>query len=304
MLNGKSMETLSLLSRNADFAEVTDLSSARRLLGELLVDAGTLTPPEVERIIAEQSRTGQRFGQAARALGLADSREIEQALSRQFDCPYLPAGDRSFSSKLAAAYRPFGPVGESMRALRSRLMMRWFSGARPHKALAILGVERGVGRSFVAANLAVVLAQTGERCLLIDANLQRPSQHLMFKFPNPRRRAGLQATSDSLKEIVRFAAFPELAVLPAGAIAANNDGQVAIDRFTVLLNDVAKDFDVILVDTPAANESTDAQAIALRTQGALLVASSGKTATDQLAELDASLQHAGVTLTGLVFNQR
>jgi protein-tyrosine kinase len=304
MLTGKSMQTMILPSRDADFAEVTDLTSARRLLGELLIDAGTLTAPEVERILAEQTRTGQRFGQAARSLGLADSQEIDQALSRQFDCPYLPASDRSFSSKLATAYRPFGPIGESMRALRSRLMMRWFSASQPHKALAVLGVERGVGRSFVTANLAVVFAQTGERTLLIDGNLQRPSQHLMFKIQNPKRRSALLATQDSIQEIARFPAFPELAVLPAGAVAANSQGNIAPERFSALLAEVAREFDVILVDTPAASESADAQAIALRTQGAVLVARSGKTPTDQLAELDDSLQHAGVTLMGLVFNER
>ena len=304
MGTGKLIETLSSLSRNADFAEVSDLSSARRLLGELLIDAGTLTPSEVERIIAEQARTGQRFGQTARALGLADSHEIDHALSRQFDCPYLGANDRTFSSKLATAYRPFGPIGESMRALRSRLMMRWFSGNDQHKALSVLGVERGVGRSFVAANLAVVFAQTGERTLLIDANLQRPSQHLMFKIANPKRRAGVITTRESIKHIARFAAFPELAVLPAGALSVNVQGNIAIEAFSGLIDTVAKDFDVILVDTPAASESPDAQALALCTQGAILVARSGKTAPDQLSELDASLQHAGVSLMGLVFNER
>lgn len=303
MGTGESMETLSLLSRNADFAEVSDLSSARRLLGELLIDAGTLTPREVECIIAEQTRTGQRFGETARALGLADSREIDQALSRQFDYPYLASNDRSFSSKLATAYRPYGAIGESMRALRSRLMMRWFSGQNSHGALAILGVERGVGKSFVAANLAVVFAQTGERTLLIDANLQRPAQHLMFKIPNPKRRAGTVAVRDSVQAIARFEQFPDLAVLPAGALSSNSHGQIASDRFSALLDVVAEDFDVVLVDTPAAGESPDAQTIALHTQGALLVARSGKTPPDQLSELDASLQHAGVSLMGLVFNE-
>ncbi len=293
-----------MLSRNADFTEVRDLSGARRLLGELLIDAGILTPNEVERILAEQARTGERFGQTARALGFADSKAIDQALSRQFDCPYLAANDRSVSSKLACAYRPFGPIGESMRALRSRLMMRWFSGENQHKALAILGVERGVGRSFVAANLAVVFAQTGERTLLIDANLQHPSQHLMFKIANPKRRSGVLTVQESINSIARFAAFPELAVMPAGSLSANNQGTLAVDRFSALLDTLASDFDVILVDTPAANESTDAQSIALHTHGALLVARTGKTAPQQLSELDASLQHAGVSLMGLVFNER
>lgn len=298
------MNTSSSLTRDAEFVDVSDIQGVRRLLGELLVDAGTLTAAEVQRIIEEQAHTGQRFGEAARTLGLASSQEIEQALSRQFTCPRLAIGDRSLSPKIATAFRPFGPIGESMRSLRARLMMRWFDGSRRQKALAIVGVERGAGRSFFAANLAVMFAQSGERTLLIDANLKRPTQHLLFKLSNPRRRSGSPSHSDVVKHLAHFDAFPELSVLPAGALPQAAPGRIAADRFTGLLDHLAADFDAILVDTPAAAESGDAQLIAERTHGALLIARRDRTPPGQLAELDTSLQHAEVSLMGLVFNNR
>lgn len=296
------MESLTLISRKADFVEVKDVDSAERLLGELLLDAGTLTPKDIDRIVAEQSRSGRRFGEAARSLGLVNTREIEQALSRQFEYPYLPVTDKSISSKVAAAYRPSSPIGESMRALRSQLMMRWFDGTRNHKSLAILGVERGVGRSFIAANLAVVFAQLGERTLLIDANLRQPIQHLMFKVPNKRGLSGILSGRGSVEQIARFSFLPELAVLPAGAIPPNPQELLARERFANLLDDLYSDFDVILVDTPAAAESADAQMIAHRTKGAIMIARRDRTPVERLGELDASLHHAGVAVMGLVFN--
>lgn len=296
------MESLTLISRDAEFVEVTDMRSAERLLGELLIDAGTLTPKDIDTIVAEQSRSGRRFGEAARSLGLVKSREIEHALSRQFEFPFLPDGDRSISSKVATAYKPSSPIGESMRALRSQLMMRWFDGTRNHKSLAIVGVERGVGRSFIAANLAVVFAQLGERTLLVDANLRRPAQHLMFKIPNKRGLSGILSGRGSTEQIARIGFLPELSILPAGAIPPNPQELLARERFSNLLDDLHSDFDVILIDTPAASESADAQMVAHRARGAIMIARRDLTPMAKLSELDASLQHAQVSVMGLVFN--
>lgn len=296
------MDTVTSMARSPEFVEVTDLRSAERLLGELLLDAGTLTPKDVENIVDEQKRTGRRFGDAARSLGLVNRGELEQALSRQYDYPYLPANDRSLSSKVAAAYRPTSPVGEAMRALRSQLTMRWFDGSRDRKTMAVVGVESGVGRSFIAANLAVVFAQLGERTLLIDANLRRPTQHLMFRLANKRGLSGILSGRGSVEQIARFSFLPELAVLSAGPIPPNPQELLARERFAHLLDDLVSEYDVILIDTPAAQESADAQTIAHRSKGAVLIARRDHTPIEQLSELDASLQQAGVSVMGLVFN--
>lgn len=296
------MESLTLISRKAEFVEVTDVRSAERLLGELLIDAGTLTPKDVDRVVAEQSRSGRRFGETARSLGLVRSHEIEHALSRQFEFPYLPAGDRSISSKVATAFKPSSPIGESMRSLRSQLMMRWFDGTRHRKSLAVLGVERGVGRSFITANLAVVFAQLGERTLVIDANLRSPIQHLLFKIPNKRGLSGILSGRGSTDQIAHMKFLPELSVLPAGAIPPNPQELLARERFSNLLDDLHNDYDVILIDTPAATESADAQMIAHRAHAAIMIARRDQTPVARLSELDAGLQHAGVSVIGLVFN--
>ena len=191
--------------------------------------------------------------------------------------------------------RCVGYGGEAMRAAGCELHYRLTD-------MAVMGVESGVGRSFIAANLAVVFAQLGERTLLIDANLRRPTQHLMFRLPNKRGLSGILSGRGSVEQIARFSFLPELAVLSAGPLPPNPQELLARERFAHLLDDLVSEYDVILVDTPAAQESADAQTIAHRSKGAVLIARRDHTPIEQLSELDASLQQAGVSVMGLVFN--
>ena len=82
-----------------------------RAIGALLIDAGRLTAEDAEKVLRLQKERDLRFGDAALQLKLLTEDDIRFALSRQFDYPYLPAGDQSLSQELVAAYRPFtGPV--------------------------------------------------------------------------------------------------------------------------------------------------------------------------------------------------
>src|SRR5688572_33170529 len=93
----------------------------------MLVGAGALTGQDVERILEEQRAKGGRFGEAGKALGLIEQRDIDLALSRQFDYPYLRRGESRVSHSLVAAYEPANPQVEALRSLRSELMLHWFS---------------------------------------------------------------------------------------------------------------------------------------------------------------------------------
>src|SRR5258706_15677072 len=88
------------------------------------------------------------------------------------------------------AYEPFHPRAEELRALRTQLLMRWSNAGARHRALAIASPGAREGRSYVAANLAVVFSQLGERTLLVDADLRTPRQHRIFNVPD---RIGLSA---------------------------------------------------------------------------------------------------------------
>src|SRR3954471_13340356 len=110
-------------------------------IGKLLLDMGKITPEDAERILRLQKTEGLHFGVAAQRLGMVTEADIHQALSLQFDYPYLQANQGAFSKDLVAAYQPFSRQVEALRALRSQLILRWFNEG--NKSLAIVSASEG-----------------------------------------------------------------------------------------------------------------------------------------------------------------
>ncbi len=279
-----------------------NLTRNDRSIGSILIDAGRLKPEAAEAVLRIQREQGIRFGDAAMQLGLVTPADIEWAISLQFDYPYLLAGQSDLSESLVAAYSPFTPQVETLRALRSQLMLRWFDNDVAHKALAVVSAERNEGRSFITANLAIVFSQLGERTLLIDADLRNPAQHRLFALDN---RAGLSAmlTGRAGPEAVqRIPTLRDLSVLTSGAQPPNPSELVARPDFAHVLRNLAEQFDVVLLDTPAACDSTDAQTVAICAGGALIVARKDASRFGRVKAVAEQSLQARATVVGSVLN--
>lgn len=277
--------------------------AADRSIGAILIDAGRLSAENAEAILRVQRERGIRFGDAAVELGLLSAADIEFALSRQFDYPYLVKGESDVDESLIAAYNPFSPQVEALRALRSQLMLRWLDADKKRKALAITSPERGEGRSYLAANLAVVFSQLGEHTLIIDADMRNPCQHALFGLDN---RSGLSAVLSGRRgqdAIQRIPAFRDLSVLPAGAVPPNPQELLARPLFAELLDKVTQEFDVVLVDTSSGGEFADAQTVAARAGAALVVARKNVSRIGALTLLAESMGHANTVVVGTVLNE-
>lgn len=275
--------------------------SARRI-GTILIDAGRLTAAAAEKILYFQKEQGKRFGDAAIELGFITEDDIRFALSHQFDYPYLPAGDVSLRHELVAAYKPFSPAVEKLRTLRSQLILRWFNAETQNNALAIISPGGGEGRSFIAANLAIVFSQLGERTLLIDADLRAPRQHALFKLSDNAGLSGMLAGRIGAEAVVRVPSLLGLSVLPAGAAPPNPQELLARSGFSKLLQSLTHDFDIVIIDTPAALEYTEAHIIAARAGAAMMLARNNFSSMPEIAQLTRSLQQADITLVGSVLN--
>lgn len=270
-------------------------------MGLILIDSGRLSIANAEKILISQRESGVRFGEAGRALGLLTEDDVRFALSVQFHYSYIPSAS-TLSHELIAAYEPDSPSVEELRMLRSQLMLRWFNNGVDNKGLAVVSAGVGDGRSYIAANLAIVFSQLGERTLLIDADMRNPRQHKLFSLG---KRAGLsdilvgRAGSDA---IVNIDALPNLSVLTAGAIPPNPQELLGRQSFSKLLLALGEDFDVMIIDTPPANICADAHTVAVRTGAALIVARQDKSSMVQLGQFTRSLREFGVTLVGSVLN--
>jgi receptor protein-tyrosine kinase len=278
-------------------------TGAGRSIGAILIDNGRLTPEAAERILKLQKEQGLRFGDAAIQLGLLSEADIQQALSRQYDYPYLMPGDERVSEEVVAAFKPFSPIVEQLRAVRSQLMLRWFDADVGHKTLAVVSAGRAEGRSFTAANLAVVFSQLGERTLLIDADLRNPRQHEFFRLENKLGLSSLLAGRAELAQaVIRIPGLIDLSVMPAGATPPNPQELLARPVFNALMATAAGQYDIVIVDTPAGAETADSQTIAARTRGAVVVARRDISSAPALQTFVTSLQHSGVTVVGSVLN--
>jgi chain length determinant protein tyrosine kinase EpsG len=278
------------------------LKRGDRSIGAILIDAGRLKVEAAESILRLQREQGLRFGDAAIQLGLLTKEDIDFAIARQFDYPYLLRGQSAVSEDLVAAYAPFTPQVEALRALRSQLMLRWFDTDVSHKALAIVSAERKEGRSFIAANLAIVFSQLGEHTLLVDADMRNPSQHRYFGLEN---RAGLSAVLTGRggpETIQRIPALRDLSVLPAGAQPPNPSELLARPEFAQLLKDLANEFDILILDSPAAADNADAQTITMRAGGGLIVARKHGTRAGRVRDIAEHAIQTSATIVGSVLN--
>jgi receptor protein-tyrosine kinase len=282
--------------------ERAEFDGSERSIGAILVDSGALTRQAVERILELQREKGGRFGDAGKALGLIEQRDIDFALSRQFDYPYLRRGESRVSEAVTAAYEPASPQVEALRALRSELMLHWFSEDAAHKSVTVVSEARGDGRSYIAANLAVVLSQLGGRTLLIDADLRNPSQHALFGLENRIGLSAVLAGRAGAEAVQRVAELGSLSVLPSGVAPPNPQELLARPTFGVLLERLAAHVDFILIDTPPAAESADAQTVAARAGAALFVMRKNQSRLWRVQAIAESVARTRTAVLGAVLN--
>src|SRR5450755_3440224 len=222
-----------------------------RAFGAILVEQGRLNPADAEEIQRFAGANGLRFGDAAIRLKLLTQEDIDFALAQQYNYPILPRGGANgVSDDVVAAYMPQSDMVEPLRALRSQLTHRWFTDVG-HKALAVTSPGRGEGRSWLAANLATVFAQIGERTLLIDADMRHPRQHQIFNLGNDIGLSALLTGRAGREIIQRIHPQLRLFVLAAGLAPPNPQELLSGPIFEFVLDRLAGQFSVVIIDTPA-----------------------------------------------------
>lgn len=282
----------------------TGSSVSTKSLGEILLDLGKLEQDDVDRLLEYQRDHDISFGEAAITLKLADDKDILHALSIQFGYSYDQTED-SLSKDMVMAYSPFGEQAEVFRAIRGQLLNCWLKPEQ--NTLAIISPETKEGRSYVAANLAMAFSQLGRSTLLIDADMRAPSQHKFFNFT---RKLGLSVLLSGRAKKEDLEALPEqisniqnLAVLGCGAIPPNPTELLSNGAFPLILRELKKFFEIIIIDTPPASYQADVVSIASTAGSALLVTRSGQTRMDSTKELLSLLKNVKVDVVGAVLNQ-
>ncbi|WP_174273139.1 polysaccharide biosynthesis tyrosine autokinase [Sphingomonas bacterium] len=286
-----------------DFGSVGERPSAlpmaqRTRIGELLVSHGLMTLEQAGRAAQHSVENNIRFGEAAVALGFVSQADVETMLQMQLAAPTISAPAKVGAPELFALNAPETEKAEDMRALRNSLTLRWFQHPEGARTLAVISPGRSDGRSLVAANLAVSFAQVGVRTLLIDADMRNPRQHELFGLDN---RSGLSGYLNARGEDAAHYYIPELetlTVIPVGKLPPSPQELLLRPTLASLIEAVSLNFEVVVVDTPAASIGSDYQIVASATRGALLVGQKGATRTRDARRMLDTCRDVGVKVVG------
>jgi protein-tyrosine kinase len=274
---------------------------AKGNIGQQLLDNGKLNTSQAEKVLQLQKESGIRFGEAAIKLGFITESDIQDVLSQQFEYPYLVSGQSSVSKKLVAAYSPFDARVEALRSLRSQILLRWVESG--NKSVALVSYDAKQTNDELAANLAIVFSQLGERTLLVDANLRSAQQHELFAVENRKGLSDILAGRSGLDAVQRIPEFRDLSILTAGTQAPNPQELLSRDAFSQVASDLEKVFDVVIYNTTPLQQAADAQLVASRVKGAILIAKRNSTSVKGLTGAQQQLKSANTVILGCVLAQ-
>ena len=202
---------------------------------------------------------------------------------------------------LTSAEAATSPAAEAFRALRTSV--RFLGVERPLRTIQLTSPTAGEGKTTVAVNLAAVLAASGERVVIVDADLRRPTVHRMFGLDNRAGFTSVFLEEASLDDALHRRPGTDFFVLPSGPIPPNPSELLSAKRTAELLFELQERFDVVLVDSPPVLPVTDATVLAAWMEATLLVARAGVTTSAQLRQSVDLLRQVDAPIKGTILNQ-
>lgn len=268
------------------------------LTGDLLVDMGAMRQGDFDKVTRRQVETGEMFGEAAMALGLVDAPTLARAVERQQNFHVLSPDDDRVDPMVVAAFYPTDPFAQAARRLRSTISATSRPDGEPLHLLMLLAVDTRAEAALLAANLAVAFAQTGYRTLLVDANLDAPVQHDLFRVSNRTGLSVLLAKGDA-GDVVQPTAISRLSLLPAGPMVRNFGELLDRARLYARLREIADRYDIVLVDA-SHDDPAIAVAAADGADGSMIVVRRDDSSMQRLKALIGELEKRGAPVMGTV----
>lgn len=283
----------------------TSLNGNDKSIGDIIAQANNLSAEQLEGILLYQRENGVKFGEAAVALGFVTRSDVLWALSQQFQYSYQPEGKAKVSAELVVATKPFEAPAEFFRDVRSQLIHGVLDSKQQSRAaLAVCSPDSGDGKSFFAANLAVAFSQLGGRTLLVDADMRTPRQHEIFGTePSGGGLSSILSGRAETNVVKPVEALPSLYLLPVGVIPPNPLELVQGQAFELLIAELLRKFDYVVVDTPAASRGADARVIAAKCGASLIVGRKGVSKIEPLKKLVDWAGRRGHQFAGVVMNE-
>lgn len=227
--------------------------------------------------------------------------EIEERLGLTFlgFVPSIPPTDSS-TKDLHIHREPKSHIAECTRAVRTNLL--FMSPDKPIKRMLVTSSGPQEGKSTTAINLAIAMAQSGQKVLLIDTDMRRPRLHKAFGVPNDVGVSSLVVGEGKLDEAIKTTEVPGVFLLPCGPVPPNPAELLHTRAFGELLETLDGMFDRVLLDSPPVGAVADAVVLATQVNGVVMVLKAGVTNRDVAKRTLRALQDVKATMLGAVLN--
>ena len=195
--------------------------------------------------------------------------------------------------------KPKSIAAEAYRSLRTNIQYSSFD--KKYQTLVVTSANPGEGKTTVAGNLALVLAQGESKVLLIDCDMRRSSLHKRFRISNTYGISDLLVGKQKFEE-ASYKYNDNLTILPGGKIPPNPAEMLASKAMTAFLEEMKKHFDYIVLDTPPLQAVTDAQILSTKVDGTLIVVRAGVTKKEAVHNAISIINKVNGNLIGTVLN--
>jgi capsular exopolysaccharide synthesis family protein len=209
--------------------------------------------------------------------------------------------DQDSSKELILEHHPLSMIAESYRALRTSLLLSR-AGERP-RTLLFTSAIRDEGKTATAVNSAVMFAQMGLRTVLIDADLRRPRCHKVLSVERDLGLTEVLTGHLALGEALRPTLTEHCWFLSSGSLPPNPAELLGSAKMREVIEQLSRDFDCVIFDSPPVMPVTDAVLMAQAVDGVVLVVDSQKTAKNLIREVRAKLLNSGAKIFGVVLNR-
>ncbi|WP_054550538.1 CpsD/CapB family tyrosine-protein kinase [Lysinibacillus capsici] len=191
-------------------------------------------------------------------------------------------------------------ISEQFRTIRTNITFSMPD--REIKTILVTSATPGEGKSTNAANIGVVFAQEGKRVVIVDADLRKPTMHYTFLLQNARGLSNLLTRHFTISEVVNNTDIANLYVLTSGPIPPNPAELLASTLMGNVIEELKKEFDIIIFDAPPLLSVTDAQILSNKCDGTLLIVNSGVAENESVLKAKSSLEASKANILGVVLN--
>ena len=209
----------------------------------------------------------------------------------------IPMGDLD----LMMVKHPRSAMSEAIRHLRTSLMLSVSGG--PPETIVVTSPHPREGKSTISINLAIALAQDGRRVMILDCDLRRPRLHQVFHLDNAPGLTSYLTGNCNLETIIKPTEVNNLFLIPAGPIPPNPAELLNSQAYKNLLQELRREFNHIIIDTPPTLGFADARVVALQADGVLLVAKHQSTTREAGRLARQYLSQVNARMLGMVLNQ-